>query len=207
MARPFLTNDAKKALSEAVHAVESACGAELVIAVRRRSGSYLDIALAAAIAGAFVTLAFLLFAPWSFALEYFLIDPVVVGILCGVATAHVPALLRLATRRAARRRRVGTAARVTFLDKGVHRTSRRSGILLYISVLEREAEVVADAGVEAVVDRAAWQAVVGAIQEAVRRGKDGVSVAAKVRGLAAVLTTCLPHAAGQVNELADEVSE
>src|SRR4051812_36295874 len=97
MARPFLTPDAKRALSAAIHAVESACGAELVIAVRRQSGSYLDGALTGAVGGAVAVLAFLLFSPWSFRLEYFLVDPVIFGILCGVWVSRSPALLRLVT--------------------------------------------------------------------------------------------------------------
>src|SRR5436305_14410612 len=102
MANPFLSDDAKRSLSDAAHAVESACGAELVIAVRKRSGSYLDGALTAAIAGALAVLAFLLFSPWSFGLAWFLVDPVVVGILAGVGASRSPAVLRLATGRAGR---------------------------------------------------------------------------------------------------------
>jgi putative membrane protein len=207
MAKPFLSDDAKRALSEAVHAVESACGAELMIAVRRRSGSYLDGALTAAIAAALAILAFLLFAPWSFRLEWFLVDPVVAGILAGVAASRTPALLRLATSPAGRRLRVAMAARATFVDKRVDRTSRRTGILLYISLLEREAEVVADSGIDPAAATPAWRQAVAGIAESVRRGEDGVAVAARVRGLAPVLAPVCARIEGQVNELADEVSE
>jgi putative membrane protein len=207
MAKPFLTDDAKRALGEAVHAVESACGAELVIAVRQRSGPYLDGALTAGITGSFAVLAFLLFSPWDFGLAWFLVDPVVVGILAAVAASRSPALLRLATGRAGRRLRVSTAARATFVDRHVDRTSRRTGILLYISLLEREAEVVADSGIDPAVATPAWRQAVAAIQEAVGRGEDGVQVAAQVRGLAAALEPVCAHVQGQANELQDEVFE
>jgi putative membrane protein len=207
MAKTFLTDDAKRALSEAMHAVESACGAELVIAVRKRSGPYLDGALTAAIAGGLAVLAFLLFSPWDFRLEYFLVDPVVVGILAGLGASRSPAVLRLATGRAGRHLRVGAAARATFVDKHVDRTSRRTGILLYISLLEREAEVVADSGIDPAAATPAWRQAVAALQEAVGRGEDGVQVAAHVRGLAPVLGPVCARVEGQVNELQDEVSE
>jgi putative membrane protein len=207
MAKPFLTQDAKRALSAAVHAVESACGAELVIAVRRRSGSYLDGALAGAIAGGLAALAFLLFSPWDFRLEYFLIDPVIFGLLGGVVVSRSPALLRLLTGRRSRQLRVGMAARATFVDKHVHRTSRRTGILLYVSLLEREAELVTDSGIDAAVATPAWQQAVAGLQEAVRRGEDGVAVAARVRALAPVLAPVCARVENQVNELADEVGE
>lgn len=207
MAKPFLSDDAKRALSAAVQAVESGCGAELLIAVRRRSGPYLDGALTAAIAAGLAILAFLLFSPWSFRLEWFVVDPVVAGILAGVAASRNPALLRLATSQSSRRQRVYAAARAAFVDKHVDRTSRRTGILLYISLLEREAEVVADAGIDPAVATPGWRQAVAGIVEAVRRGEDGVRVAAKVRELAPVLAPVCARSEGQVNELADEVSE
>jgi putative membrane protein len=207
MAKPFLTADAKRAFSEAVHAVEGGCGAELLIAVRKRSGSYLDGALTVAVAASFATLAFLLFSPWTFPLPYFLIDPVVLGILAGIGASRSPALLRLATSKASRHLRVGTAARATFVDRQVDRTSRRTGILLYISLLEREAEVVADLGIDPALASPAWRQAVAAIEEAVRRGEDGVGVAAQVGGLAAALAPVCGHIEGQVNELPDEVCE
>jgi putative membrane protein len=207
MAKPFLTDDAKRALSEAIHAVESACGAELVIAVRQRSGPYTEGALATAIAFGLAVLAFLLFSPWAFGLAWFLVDPVVVGILAGVGASRSPAVLRLATGRAGRHLRVSTAARATFVDKRVDRTSRRTGILLYISLLEREAEVVADSGIDPAAATPGWQQAVAAIQEAVARGEDGVQVAARVRGLGPVLAPACARVQDDVNELADEVSE
>jgi putative membrane protein len=207
MAKPFLSGDAKRALGEAVHAVESACGAELMVAVRKRSGAYTDGILSAAVAGGLAVLAFLLFSPWTFRLEYFLIDPAIVGLLAGVVASRSPALLRLATLRASRRRQVYLAARATFVDKHVDRTSRRTGILLYISLLEREAEVVADLGIDPALRTPAWQQAVAAIQEAVGRGEDGIEVAARVRGLAPALGPVCAHLEGQLNELEDEVSE
>ena len=47
MAKPFLTDESKAALAEAVRAVESCSSAELVVAVRPRSGSWLHADLMA----------------------------------------------------------------------------------------------------------------------------------------------------------------
>src|SRR5262249_21120853 len=150
---------------------------------------------------------FLLFSPWSFRLEYFLVDPVIFGILAGVWVSHSPALLRLLIGRRARHLKVETAARSTFVEKHVHRTSRRTGILLYVSLLEREAVLVADVGLDAVVATPAWQQAAAALDAAVRRGEDGVAVAARVRDLAPVVAPLCAHVEGQVNELEDEVAE
>jgi putative membrane protein len=205
MAKPFLTDESRKALAEAVHAVEASSSAELVVAVRARSGSYLAAALLAGIVAGYGTLAFLLFSPWEFGLVWFLVDPVLAGALAVLAALRIPALTRLLSRRATRLRHVTTAAQATFVEKGMDRTTGRTGILLYISLLEREAEVVVDAGVEALAATDVWRQATGAIAEAVRRGADGIEVAGKIRALAGILASALERRADDVNELPNEV--
>ena len=205
MAKPFLTDEAKEALTGAVREVEASTCAELVVAVRARSGSYLHADLIAGILVGLAALAFLLFSRWEFSLAWFVIDPVVAGLLGGLAASRFPRLRRVLTSRAARRRRVETAARSTFVEKRVHGTLMRAGILLYVSVLEREAAVVADIGLETLAADESWQRAVAAIEEGVRRKEDGVQIAERVRGLAAILAPALPRAADDVDELANEV--
>lgn len=205
MAKPFLTDQSRKALADAVHAVEACSGAELVVAVRPRSASYLHAALMAGMAAGYGTLAFLLFSPWEFGLEWFLVDPVAVGALAVLAVLRIPALTRRLTRRTARRERVEAAARSAFLAKRMHRTTGRTGILLYISLLEREAVVVVDLGVEALAGTEVWRKAIDRIEEAVRHGGDGHEVAQEIRGLADVLAPALERSAADVDELPNEV--
>src|SRR6185295_9852918 len=112
---------------------------------------------------------------------------------------------RALTRRSARRRRVESAARATFVERRIHGTSGRTGILLYVSVLEREAAMVVDVGVEALAATDAWRKAAGEIEAAVRSGADGSAVAERLRGLAAILSPALARGAADVDELANEV--
>jgi putative membrane protein len=104
-----------------------------------------------------------------------------------------------------RRRRIETAARSTFVERRVHGTAGRTGILLYVSVLEREAALVVDVGVEALAAMDGWKTAVGEIERAVRNKEDGVAVAARLRGLSTLLSSALVRGADDVNELPDEV--
>jgi putative membrane protein len=205
MAKPFLNDESKTALQEAVRAVEAASSAELVVAVRPRSGSYLHADLIAGIVGSFVALAVLLYSRWVFGLAWFLVDPVLAGLLVGFVSSRSPALRRLLTRPAARRSRVETAARSTFVERRIHSTTGRTGILFYISLLEREAVVVADLGVDTLAATDAWRTAIGEIAAAVRRGASGIEVAARIRDLAGVLGPALERCAADVDELPDEV--
>lgn len=205
MARPFLTDASRKALADAVHAVEGRSSAELIVAVRPRSAAYLHAALLAGIFAGYATLAVLLFSSWEFGLAWFLVDPVVAGALAVLAALRIPALTRLLTRRAARRERVQAAARSTFLEKRMHRTTGRTGILLYISLLEREAAVVVDLGVEALAETEVWRKAVASIEEVVRHGGGGGEVAERIRGLGEILAPALERSHADVDELPNEV--
>ncbi|HEY4574731.1 MAG TPA: hypothetical protein VIJ26_12220 [Thermoanaerobaculia bacterium] len=205
MAKPFLTPESKTALLEAVRAVESCSSAELVVAVRHRTGSYLYADLLFGILAGIAALSFLLFSPMVFAPVWILIDPILIGALAGLLAAWSSGLRRSLTPRALRRQRVETAARSTFVERRVHGTTGRTGILLYVSVLEREAALVVDVGVEALAAMDGWKAAVEEIETAVRNKEDGVAVAARLRGLATLLSSALVRGADDVNELPDEV--
>lgn len=203
----FLSEEAKSALTGAIKAVEARSSAELVIAVRAQSGSYLVADLSAAILTALAVLAALLYLPKGFDLYFFLVDPVVFGLLAGLACSRLPGLRRWLSPPKLRRAQVREAARATFYEKGVRRTSEAVGILVYVSLLERRAEVVADHGVLAAVDGRAWDEAVERIGARVRAGEDGVAVAQAIEALGDLLEPCLPRAEDDVNELADEVHE
>jgi putative membrane protein len=207
MAKPFLTDAAKKALSDAVRDVESRCSAELVVAVRAHSGFYLHADLIAGIAAALAVLAGLLFSPWPFDLVWFVLDPLLAGALGALLASRLPAVRRALTFQRVRRRQVETAARATFVEKGVHATTGRTGILIYISLLEHEAAVIHDLGVETLATTDGWRLAVEEIEEAVRRGEDGVALAVLVRALGDVLSPALIRSAEDVDELANEVCE
>jgi len=205
MAKLFLTGESKAAFSEAVRTVEEASSAELVVAVRQRSGSYVHVNLTVGILVGLAALAFLLYSPWSHELIWFLVDPVVAGAVAGLVCLRSPLLTRIFTRQMARRGRGETAARSVFVERRVHSTSGRTGILLYLSLLEREAVLVTDLAVEALAATGAWRAAVDEIESAMLRGASGLEVAAKVRGLAAVLGPALPRSENDVDELPNEV--
>jgi putative membrane protein len=207
MAQPFLTDAAKQALTDAVRDVESRCSAELVVAVRARSGSFLHADLLAGTAVALAVLTGLLFSPWPFDLFWFVIDPLLAGALGGLAASRLPAVRRALTFWRVRRRQVETAARATFVEKGVHATTGRTGVLIYISLLEHEAAVIHDLGIETLATTEGWRLAVDEIEEAVRRGEDGVAVAALVRTFGDLLAPTLVRGAEDVDELSNEVNE
>jgi putative membrane protein len=205
MASGFLAHGADVELRRAIETVEKASCAEVVIAVRRRSSWWLHAHVIVGALAAFATLGFLLWDEHVFSLASLWIDPFVVGLAAGAAVHVLPALQRVLTPRRARRRAVRRAAMVAFHERGVRRTRARSGVLVYVSLLERMAEVVPDDGVLRAAPVDAWRAATHAIDAAVVRG--GRATATAIAELAGVLGVCLPVTADDVNELPDEIDD
>jgi putative membrane protein len=205
MARAFLDDAGRRALAGAVTSIEDVSSVEVVVAVRQQSGTYLHADLLAGALAAVATLAFLLYAPWPFSYEAFLVDPVLVGLLVGWVVARTPRLRRALSPGKLRTRQVTTGAHATFHEKEVGLTRRRTGLLVYVSLLERELRVLPDRAIVEALAPEAWQARVDAMRAEVERGTGAVALAAALTALAPPLAERLPRAHDDVNELPDGV--
>jgi putative membrane protein len=199
----FLDAAARIAFASAIEDIERGSAAEVVVAVRRRSAAYLHANLAIGAAAAIAGLAAMLFSAHVFALSSILVDPFVVGGIAGVVVELLPGVKRGLSPRAMRRREVLRAARATFVERGIHRTRDRSGLLVYISWLEREVALVGDAGIERVLSDDARTEAARALTTAMPAG--GAAVARELARLAPALAAGLPCRADDTNELPDAI--
>ena len=92
-----------------------------------------------------------------------------------------------------------------FLAQGLQMTEARTGALIFVSLAERYAEVVADAGIAAKVDQAAWDAVITALVGEIRAGRLAEGLVAAIEGVGAELARHFPPRPGDRNELANDV--
>lgn len=201
----FFDSGGEQALTDAVKDVEAHTCAEIVVVVRRHSGSYRDARAIIGAACAAALLAFGLFSPWPFSLHSIFLEPILVGIAVAFGAGYIPAIQRWVTLPGERRRRVEVHARSMFVERGVGATTGRTGMLVYVSLLERDACVVADTGVTTKVLAAEWNTAVSGIEQAARRVK-ATAVARAITALGPVLARHLPRSQDDVNELPDEVS-
>ena len=88
-----------------------------------------------------------------------------------------------------------------------HRTVGRTGILLYLSMLEHRAEIVADDAIVEKVDPEVWGDAMVALIDLVRAGKPGEGMAEAVKQMGVVLTEHFPKSEGNDNELPDRLIE
>ena len=205
MAKKFLTDEAKRALRSAIHAVEESSSAEVVITVRRQSDRYTHTHAGVATVLASAALAFLLFSPYNFSLWSVLVDPLIVGLVSYYCSTQIPSISRWLNSDQTLGRHVRSAAHAAFFEKGIRHTRERTGILVFISLVERRVEIVPDSGVIQAVPPVPWREAVCRINTAMQQHVDGVSVAEHVAKLGDLLRHVLPRSADDENELPDEV--
>ena len=203
MATKFLDGEARTAFKRAVETVENASAVEVVVAVRRRSGTYRHANVAVAATIAFAGLAVMLFSSHTFQLTSILVDPFVVALLAGGVVELLPIVKRLLTPLVTRHATVLRAARATFVERGVHNTTGRSGLLVYISWLEQEVVLIADSGLARELPEGDLQRFEATLTAAVASG--GAAVARGVEELADAMGRAMPHRDDDVNELPDAV--
>ncbi len=93
------------------------------------------------------------------------------GGLGAFAAASVPALARLFAGADRMDDAVHRRAMKAFVDEEVFATRNRTGILLFVSLLERRIEVIADAGIYQAVDGAVWSEVAARIRDGIESGQ------------------------------------
>lgn len=101
--------------------------------------------------------------------------------------------------------RVRAAAVRHFKVGAERRTHGRTGVLLYLSMREHRAEIVADEAIAAKVDAEVWGKAMADMLAEIRQGHIGEGLAAGVRDVGAVLAEHFPRGADDVNELPDRL--
>ena len=92
-----------------------------------------------------------------------------------------------------------------FLAHGLHTTEARTGVLIFVSLAERHAEIVADAGISSKVDQAAWQAAMDKLITEVRAGRLADGLIAAIEATGAVLARHFPRRRDDRNELPNDL--
>ncbi len=124
----------------------------------------------------------------------------------GYATARVlPDFQRLFLTEKRAREMAEEQAFQEFHRHGLHRTEGRTGVLLFASLLERRAIVLADEGIHAKVEEDRWTRTNDAILAGIRNGSLRDGLMAGIRSAGEVLARHFPVQEGDRNEVPDRV--
>jgi putative membrane protein len=190
-------------IAEAITRAEQATSGEIVAVVASESSSYLYAPfLWASVVALLVPWPLILWTWWPAAWIY-LAQVVAFG---AVLAATLPRPIRYwLVPRSVKRRRAHQRAKEQFLAQNLHTTAGRTGVLIFISVAERHAEILADSGIEARVPKGTWQDIITRLTAAfsAKRHTDGFISA--IEDVGGHLATHFPPGSCEANVLPDHL--
>lgn len=222
-----LTSEDHVRVTQAVARAEAGTDGEIVTIVTGRSHDYRDIAFVWAVAAMFVGLGAVALFPgvidrvidWTtggwraegddharLVMAFVLVLEALLFLVVRYALSS-DALRMAATPRAVKTRRVRRRAVQFFRASAEKRTETRVGILLYLSLDEHVAELIADEGIHKVTPPERWGDAMAALVDHVRAGDPAGGMVAAIDAIGAVLHATVPKTDGDPNELPDRLIE
>lgn len=223
-----LTHADQSRVAAAVAAAETRTAGEIYCVVAPRASAYREVPIvwAALLALALPPLALLagfrpraleaLFGGWTIGHELSVSHTVLaalaayIGLQLAVFLAvllamMIPAVRRLATPGPLKTDRVRRAALDQFLSHGLHLTKDRTGVLIFASLEERRAEVIADETIYLAVPPAVWEEVAALLVAGLRSGDLAAGYIAAIEKSGEILAAHVPPRADNPNELSNRV--
>jgi len=209
LAEQFFTTAEQQQITQTVRQVEQRTAGEIVPMVVSRSHSYPEAELTGALAlagpmalAAAHGLAALFWWPGE-TLWLFLAGLAVFVPLARLLLRRMPSLLRLFLWPERVEEEVARAALSHFYSQGIQATRDSTGVLIYISVLERRVCILGDRGINARLGAQVWQDGVDRLVAGIRAQTSCATLCALIEEIGALLATHFPARADDRNELDD----
>lgn len=222
MATKQLLSDAERErVAQAVAAAEQHSGGEIATAIIAESDDYGFRELVFAIVVGFVAwTAAVAAAPglsgildrvfWAWEDWYLAVLQGAIGLIAGLvayAVAQLPAVDRLIVSRRAMHEAVSRRARRHFMECGAYDTVDRTGVLIFVSALERRVELIADRGIHERVAPETWQIIVQDLTKGIRAGRTADALVEAVNACGQVLAKHVTRRSDDTNELPNQPDE
>jgi putative membrane protein len=150
-----------------------------------------------------------LFTPWPLiyftqcSVQQIFLAQLLVFLIAALAFSWAPLRILLVPR-AIQRARAHRAALEQFVLRGISRTRNRCGLLIFVSLAEHYARIIADEGVAQKVHAAEWQAAIEALTMHMRDGRIAAGFIAAIERCGAILAQHAPPD-GSTDELPDRL--
>jgi len=190
------------ALAAAVRDIEKNTDAEIVVVVRGRSGTYRHADYLCGAIVALIGLLFVLFSPFEFHTFWIPFDVVALFVAGTFVSSRGDLIRRVLTSKKFHARAARDGAAAMFYEAGIANTSAENGLLIYLSLLERRMEVIADRGILKAVPPLKWNHSVFELKQIANDPEPSKLIKA-MHELGSVLAEHMPATGENPNELAD----
>ncbi len=189
-------------VAAAIHAAEARTCGQIVCVLAHASSGYAHVPILWASVLALVSpWPLIAFTLWSIELIYAV--QLAVFLVAALVLWLTPLRLALVPR-AVKRARAHHAGLEQFVIRRIAATKNRCGVLIFVSLAERYARIIADEGIAAKVPASEWQAAIDALTAQMRTGRIADGFVAAIERCGAVLAAHAPPD-GSPNELPDRL--
>jgi putative membrane protein len=200
-----LGDEAQERVRSAIREAESRTVGEIVPVVLERSDGYPGACWLAALIAMLLGSALLeRHLPWSEP-HWLLLAQVGLGAIGFALARGLPDLQRLFISETRATEMAGEQALQEFQLLGLRETAERTGVLVFVSLLERRVIILGDTGIHAKVGDEHWQRTRDAVLQGARGGSLADGLVAGVRACGDVLAEHFPKTAGNPNEIPDRL--
>jgi putative membrane protein len=197
-----ITKEDRAAIAAAIRAAEQRTSGQIVCVLMRSSSEYFYVpVLWAALLALITPWPLIMLTVWSVQ-RIFLLQIVVFAV--AVPLLSWPRLRIALVPRAVRRARAHRAAIEQFFARGLTATRDRTGVLIFVSLAERYARIIADEGIAAKVSNREWQEAIDALTAHMRDGRIAQGFIAAIERCGTVLAAHAPPT-GAGDELSDRI--
>lgn len=200
----MLTTEQKKKIADSIEQSEKNTSGEFVAIIAAASDDYFYIpTLWAALLALAVPSVFELL---DFDNGHMILSQFVVFIVIALML-RVPALKMLVIPKDVKQRRAHRHAREQFLLQNLHHTEERNGVMLFVSEAERYVEIIADKGINDVVENDAWNKIVTNFIAHVKDGNVTEGYLSAINDIETILKEHFPADGDNKNELPNHLVE
>jgi putative membrane protein len=208
-----------KKLSEAVKRAESKTSGEIATAIVKESDNYALFELSFAIVVGIIYFSTLLFflSPieetikgmfWDYKISYlvsFTGFSTFLVIILSYLFANIPIVDRVIIPEKIKKRNVRERAMRHFAESGVYETRERTGILIFISLLEQRVELIADKGINEKIEQKKWNDIVHNILDSIKNGNWVKGLSESIESCGELLAEHFPIQSDDKNEMNDDL--
>ena len=220
MSKKILNKEDVKNIGKAVEIAEKNTSGEIATAFINESNDYAKYELFFAFIAGFVYFAVLLMFSgkiesliqnlfWNYSSNYLVSfygfsTFIVISIFYFIANiSHID---RLIVSKKVMEKKVKNRAIRHFMESGVYKTRDRTGILIFISFLERRIELIADSGINEKIDQSKWNDIVTHIIDGIKDKKLANNLIEAIDECGKLLSKYFPIKEDDENELANEIN-
>lgn len=216
-----LSKKEKEQIAAAVTKAEKDTSGEIAVVVAKQSCDYAiyELTFAVIIGLIFMVVSLIFFSKIdAFIMNCFwsssqVITPSIIGLGTFVIItifyflANISIVDRLIIPKSVQEEKVKERAQLSFVEYGVSKTRDRTGVLIFISNLEKKVLILADSGIAKVYPNESWEKQVNTIITGIKNNNFGAQLVKVITDIGEVLAKNFPIKEDDTNELSNHVRE